>query len=51
VTSAAIGSGKPLFSGLPGELSLELLETRVFNDSVVLHRYRPIGLSHSTGSA
>lgn len=51
VTPAAIGSGKPLFVGLPGELSLELLETRVFNDSVVLHRYNPTGLSRGAGGS
>jgi dihydrofolate reductase len=41
VTPAAIGDGKPLFSGLTGELDLELVDTRVFDGAVVLLRFRP----------
>jgi dihydrofolate reductase len=41
VSPAAIGAGKPLFSGLERELSLRLLETRVFNSAFTLLRYEP----------
>jgi dihydrofolate reductase len=41
VSPAAIGAGKPLFSGLQRELSLRLLETRVFNSAFTLLRYEP----------
>jgi dihydrofolate reductase len=41
VSPAAIGTGKPLFSGLRQELRLQLLETRVFDAAFALLRYRP----------
>jgi dihydrofolate reductase len=41
VTPAALGSGRTLFAGLHHELPLELAETRVFDDSVVLLRFHP----------
>jgi dihydrofolate reductase len=41
VSPAAIGAGKPLFSGLQQELRLRLLETRVFNSAFTLLRYEP----------
>ena len=47
VTPSAIGDGKPLFSGLPSELGLELVDSRVFNRAVVLLRYRPAGPRHN----
>jgi dihydrofolate reductase len=39
VSPAAIGEGKQLFSGIDRELSLRLLETRVFNSRFTLLRY------------
>jgi dihydrofolate reductase len=41
VSPAAIGTGKPLFSGLQQELRLTLLETRVFNSAFTMLRYEP----------
>lgn len=41
VSPAAIGAGKPLFSGLQRELPLRLLETRAFNSAFTLLRYEP----------
>jgi dihydrofolate reductase len=41
VSPAAIGVGKPLFSGLQRELPLTLLETRTFNAAFTLLRYEP----------
>jgi dihydrofolate reductase len=41
VSPAAIGAGKPLFSGLQRELPLRLLETRAFNSAFALLRYEP----------
>jgi dihydrofolate reductase len=41
ISPAAIGTGKPLFSGLQQELRLTLLETRVFNSAFTLLRYEP----------
>jgi dihydrofolate reductase len=41
VSPAAIGAGKPLFAGVQRELSLRLLETRVFNSAFTLLRYEP----------
>jgi dihydrofolate reductase len=41
VSPAAIGAGKPLFSGLRRELPLRLLETRTFNSAFTLLRYEP----------
>ena len=41
VSPAAIGAGKPLFSGLRRELPLRLLETRAFNSAFTLLRYEP----------
>jgi dihydrofolate reductase len=39
VSPAAIGAGKPLFSGLRRELPLRLLESRTFNSAFTLLRY------------
>jgi dihydrofolate reductase len=41
VSPAAIGAGKPLFSGLRRELPLRLLETRTFDSAFTLLRYEP----------
>lgn len=41
VHPAALGSGKPVFGELRRELSLELLETRVFAGGCVALRYQP----------
>jgi dihydrofolate reductase len=41
VSPAALGTGKPLFAGLSAELDLTLLDSQVFNGSVVLLHYRP----------
>ena len=41
VSPAAIGAGKPLFTGLRRELPLRLLETRAFNSAFTLLRYEP----------
>jgi dihydrofolate reductase len=41
VSPAAIGTGRPLFSGLHRELRLRLLETRAFNSAFTLLRFQP----------
>jgi dihydrofolate reductase len=41
VSPAAIGTGKPLFSGLARELPLRLIETRVFDSAFTLLRFQP----------
>jgi dihydrofolate reductase len=47
VSPAALGDGKPLFSGLPRELGLALIGSQVFDGTVVLLRYRPTGPASS----
>src|SRR5256885_2353061 len=46
VTPAVVGTGRPMFAGLPSELGFELVEVRVFNNTVVLLHYRPAGPGH-----
>jgi dihydrofolate reductase len=48
VTPAVLGTGTPLFTGLGREHRLDLHDVRVFDGSVVLHRYRPSTASSRT---
>lgn len=41
VDPVAIGSGTPLFAGIPHPLNLKLISTRTFSSGVVLLNYRP----------
>jgi dihydrofolate reductase len=42
ILPVALGSGLPLFAGLPGPLRVDLVEARAFPGGTAIHVYRPV---------